>query len=179
MNSVKDFRTVWKMFWTVWNISGQSRIYHDSLEDFWKACKIFGQSGEFPDRLEDFRIEWKVFRHYGRFQAGWKIFGNFGRYQDGMGSMLLKHIKPERNSTQTALTGEMHIDWNEHVVSRADHLLRASLDWLGRRGRWHFMTGANKFYTSEVGILEKSEVSRLFVFLIKFLNVKYTVVFLV
>ena len=79
-----------------------------------------------------------------------------------MGSMLQKHMKPERNANQTAFTGEMHIDWNGPVLSRADHILSASLDrWFGSRGRWHFKTGSNKFYTSEVVDRKKSEISRL------------------
>ena len=47
---------------------------------------------------------------------------------ESMGSMLQKHMKPERNAKQTAFKTDMHIDWNGPVVSRADHLLSASLD---------------------------------------------------
>ena len=65
---------------------------------------------------------------YGRFQTGWKISGSSGRFPDSLGSMLLK-----RNATQTAFTGEMHIDWNGPVVSRADHLLSASLVVVDRK----------------------------------------------
>ena len=74
--------------------------------------------------------------------------------------MLLKHMKPGRNATKTAFTGEVHIDWN--VVSRADHLLRASWNgWFGSRGRLHFKNGTRKFYNSEVVIRKKSGVSLL------------------
>ena len=71
--------------------------------------------------------------------------------------------KTERIATQTAFTGKMHKDRNKPVVSRADHLLSASLDRLfGSRGRWHFKTATNKLYTSEVVNTKKSEVSRLY-----------------
>ena len=73
--------------------------------------------------------------------------------------MLLKHMSLERNTTQTTITGDIRIDWIGPVVSRADHLLSASLDsWFGSRGRWHFKTGTNKFYTSEVVDRKKSGV---------------------
>ena len=72
--------------------------------------------------------------------------------------MLLKRINPELNS----ITGEMHINWNGPVVSKADHLRSASFDcWFGTRGWYHFKTGTNKFYTSEVADRKKSEVCRL------------------
>ena len=38
-----------------------------------------------------------------------------GSFQDTLGSLLLKHMKPERNATQTAFTGDMYIDWNGPV----------------------------------------------------------------
>ena len=76
---------------------------------------------------------------------------------DSLGFML-----PKRNATQTVFTGEMHIDRNRPVVSRADHLFSASLDnWSGSRDRLHFKTGKNKFYTSEIVDCKKSEVSLL------------------
>ena len=100
-------------------------------------------------------------RPYGRFQTGWKISGNTGRFQDTLGSLLLKHMKPERKATQTAFTGEMHLDWNGPVVSTAEYLIRASMDrWFGSRGR-SISTGTSKIYTSDVVIRKKSEVSRL------------------
>ena len=49
--------------------------------------------------------------------------------------MLLKHTSPEHNATQRTITGNIHIDWNGPVASRADHLLSASLDsWFGSKG---------------------------------------------
>ena len=99
----------------------------------------------------------KVFRQYGRFQTGMKISRSSGRFLDSLGSM-----PPKRNTTQTAFTGEMRIHWNGPVVSRANHILFAFLDsWFGSRGRWHFQTGTNKFYTYEILDGKKSEVSRL------------------
>ena len=81
---------------------------------------------------------------------------------ESMGSMLQKHMKSELNANQTAFTAEMHIDWNGPVVSRADHLLSASLDrWFGSRKRWHFKTGSNTFYTSELVDRKKTEVSHI------------------
>ena len=75
---------------------------------------------------------------------------------ESMGSMQQKHMKC--NAKQTA---EIHTDLNGPVVSRADHL-SASLDcWFGSRKRWHFETGSNAFYTSEVVDRKKTEVSRL------------------
>ena len=48
------------------------------------------------------------------------------------------------------------------MVSIADNIFSASLDGgLGSIGWWHFKTGTNKFYTSEVVDRKKSEVSRL------------------
>lgn len=81
---------------------------------------------------------------------------------ESMGSMLQKHMKPERNANQSAFEGEMHIDWNGPVVTRADQLLSRSLDRkFGSRKRWHFKTGSSRFYTSEVVDRKKSETSRL------------------
>ena len=69
----------------------------------------------------------------------------------------------EPNTTQSAFTGDMHIDRNDLVVSNADHLFSTSFGrWFGSRGWWHFKTGTNKFYTSEVVDRKKSEVSRLY-----------------
>ena len=71
---------------------------------------------------------------------------------ESMGSMLQKHMKPERNCTQSAFEDEMHIDWNGPVVSRADPLLSVSLDrGFGSRKHWNFKTGSSKFYTSKRG----------------------------
>ena len=79
-----------------------------------------------------------------------------------MGSMLQKHMKPERNCTQSAFEDEMHIDWNGPVVSRADSLLSVSLDRrFGSRKCWNFKTGSSKSYTSQVVDRKKSEHSRL------------------
>ena len=90
------------------------------------------------------------------FQTAWNIsnglefFGNLKRFLDSLGFMILKHMSPERNATQTKITGDIRKDWNGPVVSRADNLHSASLDsWFGSKGRWHFKTGTNKFYTSE------------------------------
>ena len=70
---------------------------------------------------------------------------------ESMGSMLQKHMKPERNATQSVYEDEMHIDWNGPVISRADTLLSVSLDRkFGSRKRWHFKTGSSTFYTSKV-----------------------------
>ena len=111
------------------------------------------QSGRFPDRIEGFQKGWKI---SDRLEDFWI----FGKILDSLGSILFKHMSPERNATQTAFTGKIHIDWNGPVVSRADHLLSASLDgWFGSRGRWHFKTRRNKFYTSEVVDRNKSGVS--------------------
>ena len=58
---------------------------------------------------------------------------------ESMGSMLQKYMKPEHNNAQSAFEGEMHIDWNGPVVSRADHILRSSMvRKFGSRKRWHF-----------------------------------------
>ena len=79
---------------------------------------------------------------------------------ESMGSMLQKHMKPERNANQSAFEGEMHIDWNGPVVSRADHLLSRSLDRkFGSRKRWHFKSGSSRFYTSDVVDRKRSETS--------------------
>ena len=79
-----------------------------------------------------------------------------------MGSMLQKHMKPERNATQSVYEDEMHIDWNGPVISRADTLLSVSLDRkFGSRKRWNFKTGSSTFYTSKVVERKKSETSRL------------------
>ena len=90
------------------------------------------------------------------FEAAWKIsnglefFGILKRFLDSLGLMLLKHMSPERNATLATITGDIHIDWNGPVVSRANNLLSASLDsWFGSKDRWHFKIGTNKFYTSE------------------------------
>ena len=98
-------------------------------------------------------------RPHGRFQTGWIFFGNLKRFLDSLGLMLLKHMSPERIATQTTITGNIHKDWNGHMVSRVNHLLSAFLDsQFGSRGRWHFKTGTNKFYTSEVVDRNKSGV---------------------
>ena len=47
---------------------------------------------------------------------------------ESMGSMLQKHMKPERPGKQSSFTNEMHIDWNGPVLSRAGNLLARSLD---------------------------------------------------
>ena len=79
-----------------------------------------------------------------------------------MGSMLVKHMKLERNASGSSFEGEMHFDWNGIVVSRADNILSVSLDrHFGSRKRWHFKTGSTSFYTSEVVDRKKSEMSRL------------------
>ena len=81
---------------------------------------------------------------------------------ESMGSMLQKHMKPERNAAQSAFEGEMHIDWNGPVLSRADHHLSSSLDRkFGSRKLWHFKTGSSKYYASEVVERKKSDISRL------------------
>ena len=87
-------------------------------------------------------------------------FWNLKRFLNSLGFLLLKHMSPEPNATQTTITGDLHIDWNGPVVSSVDHLISASLDgWFGGRGRWHFKTGTNKFYTSEVVDRKKSGVA--------------------
>ena len=74
--------------------------------------------------------------------------------------MFLKHMSSEHNAAETTIKGDINIDWNDPVVSRVDQLLSASLDsWFGSRGRWHFKTGTNKFYTSEVVDRKKSGVA--------------------
>ena len=79
---------------------------------------------------------------------------------ESMGLMLQKHMKPERNEKQTALTADMHIDRNGPVVSRADHLLGASLDCLfGSRNRWQAWKQHTLYL--EVVDIKKTEVSRL------------------
>ena len=84
-------------------------------------------------------------RQVGRFSEIWEYF--------------LKQKNPEHNATQKALTGEVHIVWNEPVVSRANHLHSASLDGLlGSKGRWHLKTDTHKFYTAEVVDKKKCEV---------------------
>ena len=68
----------------------------------------------------------------------------------------------------------MHIHWKGHVISRANHLLSASLDgWFGNW--WLLKTGTNKSYTFKVVGKKKSKVSRLS--LKKTSNVKNTVAF--
>ena len=136
LDSVKYFWTVWITFWTVLKIFGQFRRFLDSLEDFRTACKIYGQSGEFLDQMKYFCIEQKVSRQYGRFQTGWKISKHLGRFPNSLGFMLLQQMNPEHNTIQTVFTGKMCIDWNGPVVSRAYHILSASLNsWFGTKGR--------------------------------------------
>ena len=81
---------------------------------------------------------------------------------ESMGSMLQKHMKPERNAKQSVFDDEMHIDWNGPVLSRADSLLEMSLDRkFGSRKQWNFKSGESKFYTSKVVDRKKAETSRL------------------
>ena len=65
----------------------------------------------------------KDFRHVSR-----NVSRNAGRFPDSLGSLALKNLKPEHKATQRAFTGEMHMDLNKHVVSRANPRIRASLD---------------------------------------------------
>ena len=44
-----------------------------------------------------------------------ELYINLGRFLDSLGSMIYEYINPECNATQTAFTGERHMDWNEHV----------------------------------------------------------------
>ena len=121
-DSLEDFLTVWKIFWTVWEISGESRRYIQT------SLKIFQQSGRFPKRVEDFwtvcRISrftsnWNSSRQYGRYQTGKKISGNFERLPDSLGFMLLKQ-------------SEMHKDnffytrkiWAKIILPKKVHILR-------------------------------------------------------
>ena len=81
---------------------------------------------------------------------------------ESMGSMLIKHMKPERPAGQISFESELNIDWNGPVVARADSLLARSLDRkFGSRKRWNFKTGSSKFYTSQVVDRKKGESSRL------------------
>ena len=81
---------------------------------------------------------------------------------ESMGSMLQKHMKPERPAKQSAFEAEMNIDWNGPVVSKSDHLLEEALDRkFGSRKKWSFKSGDSKFYTSKVVDRKKCETSRL------------------
>ena len=86
-----------------------------------------------------------------------------GTFQDSLSSLLLKHRKPEPNAIQTAFTGEIHINWNGPLVSRADHLIRASLDHCtglaAETGGISRLVSTSKLYTSEVVIRKMFEVS--------------------
>ena len=76
--------------------------------------------------------------------------------------MHLNHMNPEFNPTHTEFIGRwtLHIHWNGPVISRADHLLSASLGgWFGNW--WNLKTGTSKFDTSKVVDRKKSKVSRL------------------
>ena len=52
MDSMEDFWTVREMLWTVWKITGYSRIFPDSMEDFGTVLTISGQL-ESLDSLEN------------------------------------------------------------------------------------------------------------------------------
>ena len=107
--------------------------------------KISGKSGRFSDILENF---WTVLKVSG--ESG-KCSGQSPRFPESLEDF-----------------------WTGWKIS--DHPLIAFLDsWFGSRGRWHFKTGSNKFYTSEMVDRKKYEVSRLS-FLNNTFNVKYTVV---
>ena len=134
-----------KDFWTAFKCLRKSGTFLesqnslDSVNFFGTGCKISRLSGELPDSLEDSWREWKVSRQYGRFQTGLKISGNLERLPDSLGCMFLQQINHESNANQTAFTGEMLIDRNGPVFSRANHILSASFDcWFGTRGWCHF-----------------------------------------
>ena len=81
---------------------------------------------------------------------------------ESLGSLLQKHMKPERSAKQNTFDSELHIDWNGPVISRADSLLERSLDRkFGSRKRWNFKAGESKFFTSKVVNRKKCEISRL------------------
>ena len=81
---------------------------------------------------------------------------------ESLGSVLQKHMKPERSAKQSSFDSELHIDWNGPVVTKADSLLERSLDKkFGSRKRWNFKVGDSKFYTSKVVDRKKAETSRL------------------
>ena len=81
---------------------------------------------------------------------------------ESLGSVLQKHMKPERPAKQSSFDSELQIDWNGPVISKADNLLERSLDRkFGSRKRWNFKVGNSKFYTSKVVDRKKSETSRL------------------
>ena len=70
---------------------------------------------------------------------------------ESLGSLLQKHMKPERSAKQNTFDSELHIDWNRPVISRADSQLERSLDRkFGSRKRWNFKAGESKFFTSKV-----------------------------
>ena len=81
---------------------------------------------------------------------------------ESLGSVLQKHMKPERTAKQSIFDSELPIDWNGPVVDKADSLLERSLDRkFGSRKRWNFKVGDSKFYTSKVVDRKKTETSRL------------------
>ena len=58
---------------------------------------------------------------------------------ESIGSVLLLHMKPQRNARQNTFEHKLHIDWNGPVVSRADDILAKSLDrHFGSRKKWIF-----------------------------------------
>ena len=108
-----------------------------------ETCQI---SGRYPGRLERFRLFENVpsvFHKLNKsvlqgvcqqekFYFGKQDFLNIAlkllcktpsqAIVKSMGSMLVKHTKPERNASQSSFEGDMHIDWNGPVVSRAELL---------------------------------------------------------
>ena len=81
---------------------------------------------------------------------------------ESIGSVLLLHMKPQRNARQVTFEHELHIDWNGPVVSRADEILAKSLDrHFGSRKKWNFKSGESKFFSSNVIDRQKVEKSRL------------------
>ena len=81
---------------------------------------------------------------------------------ESIGSVLLLHMKPQRNARQVTFEHELHIDWNGPVVSRADEILAKSLDrHFGSRKKWNFKSGESKFFSSKVIDRQKVEKSRL------------------
>ena len=42
---------------------------------------------------------------------------------ESLGSVLQKHMKPERPAKQSSFDNELQIDWNGPVISKADNFL--------------------------------------------------------
>ena len=51
---MESIETIWKSFWILWKVSGQSEKFPDTLKRFWTLWNVSKHSGKFPDNLEKF-----------------------------------------------------------------------------------------------------------------------------